>query len=156
MEPAVEALLQWTRLAHGVMLEEIKGLSTEQLDFAPAPGTNSLGVLVTHVAGSETEIWSMVAGQSFARNRPAEFANRETSAEALAARLAATDRVLAELAAQIDEGRLAASFTRHNTVTRTGLDWLMYSTLHAREHLGHLQLTRQLFPTVFPGLAKAW
>jgi hypothetical protein len=154
MEAVVEALLHWSRWAHGAVKEEIRGLEVEQLDFVPGPGTNSLGVLAAHIAGSETEIWSLVAGEPFTRSRPAEFVSRGASAADLVARLEAVDRLLVQLAPRIDQAKLAASVVRPNGEARPGLYWLVHSTSHVREHLGHVQLTKQLFPGRYPGLVK--
>jgi hypothetical protein len=156
VETIVALLLDRCRWVHQVLCDEVRGLTPEQLDFTPAPGTNSIGVLAAHVAGSQSEIWSMVAGIPCERDRPAEFATRGVTAEELVARLEATDRLLAELAPRIDAAALAGDRTRFNGDTQKGLYWLVNHAMHAREHMAHIQLTKQLFPAVFPPPARAY
>ena len=156
MEAIVATLLDRCQWVHQVLRDEVSGLTPEQLDFVPAAGANSIGVLAAHVAGSQAEIWSLVAGVPCERDRPAEFATRGATAAELLARLEAMDRLLAELAPSIDAAALAGERTRGNGETRSGLYWLVNHALHAREHMAHVQLTKQLFPEIFPPPARAY
>ena len=59
---------------HHEVLNSIKDLPQEALDWSPFPGENSINVLVTHIAGAE-KFWlgDVVAGESTGRDREAEF-----------------------------------------------------------------------------------
>lgn len=156
MDLIVATLLERAKWLHDMYRDEVRGLSQEQIDFTPAPGTNSIGVLVTHVLAAQREFWSLVANVPFERDRPAEFVTKGVGAEQLLAQIDGTERLLEELAARIDAQALAATWARPNGQTNTGAYWLINQISHAREHLGHLQLTKQLYPDHFPPLARAY
>ncbi|MHB1133078.1 MAG: DinB family protein [Chloroflexota bacterium] len=156
MEAIVATLLERCQWVHQVLRDEVRGLTPEQLDFAPAAGANSVGVLVAHIVGAQTEIWSMVANAPFERDRPAEFASRGVTAEQLLARLDAMDRLLVEVAPRIDAAALATVWRRPNGEAQTGLYWLVNHAMHVREHMGHIQLTKQLRPDQFPPPTRAY
>lgn len=154
MELIVEVLHERWRWLHQVLRDEVRGLTLEQLDFVPAPGTNSIGVLVTHTLGSEAEIVSMVASSPISRNRPAEFTSKGKSADELIAQIDAADRRLDELLPRIDYAALERTWERPNGEAQTGAYWLINNFSHGREHMGHLQLTKQLFPDRFGGVVR--
>ena len=83
------------------------------------------------------------------RDRASEFSAPVEDAEELLSRIDATDRLLRESGPQITEEDLATLRVRpsavRNRTPRTGLFWLLNSYGHAREHLAHIQLTKQLF-----------
>lgn len=156
MDLIVETLRERSKWLHQMLREEVRDLTPEQLDFVPVEGANSIAVLVVHTLGAQAELWSMVAGSRFDRDRPAEFVTKGLSAGDLIARIDAVDRLLDELAPQIDGEKLAAVWRRPNGQANTGAYWLINQLSHAREHLGHLQLTKQLFPDRFPPLAHPY
>jgi hypothetical protein len=150
MDLIVATLAERFKLVHQVLREEIAGLSPEQLAYVAAPGTNSFGVLVTHLLGSERQMWSLVAGHDASRDRLAEFVPSGATAAGLIERLVAADRSLDELAPLIDAVALAKTWDRPGGDSDTGAYWLINNLGHAREHLAQLQLTKQLFPNVYP------
>lgn len=83
------------------------------------------------------------------RNRASEFSARVEDPEELLSRIAALDQLLEESGPQITDEDLATLRVRPSAVRdrtpRSGLFWLLNSYGHAREHLAHLQLTKQLF-----------
>jgi hypothetical protein len=153
MDLIVATLADRFRLVHQVLREEIAGLSPEQLAYFPAPGTNSFGVLVIHLLGSERQMWSLVAGHAADRDRLAEFVPSGATDAELVQRLVAADRLLDELAPRIDAAALAKIWHRPGGDSDTGAYWLINNLGHAREHLAQLQLTKQLFPRVYPPIA---
>ncbi len=131
----------------GVLLE---GLAPEALNWRPLETgdqdvTNSLAVLVTHAAGA-VEYWvvQVAGGRPVARNRAAEFQARATDVEALRQRLAAA----CEAAGQALQGLRPEHLDevvegRDRQVARR---WaLLHAVQHSSLHLGHMQLTRQLW-----------
>ena len=57
------------------------------------------------------------------------------------------DDLITELESQIDASRLRAEFplpTLPAEEVRSGLTWLVGNYGHAKEHVGHIQLTKQL------------
>ncbi|MBI1880044.1 MAG: DUF664 domain-containing protein, partial [Chloroflexi bacterium] len=74
MLPIFEAYLDRLEELHDDMRQAITGLPPAALDWSPGPEMNSLGVLATHVAGSERYWVGEVAGGNPAnRDRPTEF-----------------------------------------------------------------------------------
>ena len=157
MELIVAALAERFKHVHRVLREEIIGLTVEQLAYVPAPGANSLAVLVTHTLGSEAQAWALVSGRDTSRDRLSEFTNPATMPDDLLARLDRADRLIDEIAPTIDATALATEFTRESDgATRTGAHWLIHNFGHASEHVAHVQLTKQLLPDHYPPPARPW
>lgn len=153
MDLTAATLAERFKFVHQILREEIVGLTDEQLAYVPAPETNSFAVLVTHVLGSERQNWSIVAGRGTDRDRASEFVRRVTTVESLLAALVDADRLVDELAPLVDAAALAKEWERPDRETHTGIYWLINNYGHAREHLAHIQLTKQLFPDHYPPIA---
>ena len=145
MEPTVAKVGELYRAAHAGLREQVRGLDAVALNWAPAPGTNSIAALVVHTLGSEEEVLRAVAGVPGNRDRDEEFRAEAASADELLRRLDAGDALLAELAARITADDLAAIRPRGDRPPQTGLHWLLTNYGHAREHLAHVELTKQLY-----------
>jgi uncharacterized damage-inducible protein DinB len=136
----------------------IDGLPQEALDWRPLPPlppgpgdecvegtTNSLAVLAAHIAGAE-RFWigEVVGGRPPGRDRDAEFQVRSLDAGQLLARLGAaaaeTRDVFAGLQAEDLDG------TREAQGRRVPVRWcILHVVDHTALHLGHMQLTYQLW-----------
>lgn len=132
---------------HGDIEQAIQGLSDDALDWAPGGNMNPIGVLVIHVIGAERYwIGDVVARESSARDREAEFGVHGLGATALKERLANAlayvRGVLEELSVeQLKEVRVSPRNQRQSTV-----GWsLAHALAHTAIHVGHIQLTRQLW-----------
>lgn len=145
MEPIVaESVLAYKRV-HEAMRQAVRGLDTEQLNWRPAPETNSVAVLVVHTLGSEREIIHVVADEPYTRDRAAEFTVVVDDDETLLTALDEADALLDELGPKITPADLIAERGRRHNAPETGLHWLVSNTGHAREHQGHLELTKQFY-----------
>jgi hypothetical protein len=78
------------------------------------------------------------------RDRDAEFLARAATADELLRRLDEADAYLDGMAAGITADDLAAMRPRGDRPPQSGLHWLLSNYGHAREHLAHIQLTKQL------------
>ena len=126
----------------------LDGLSSDQLNWRPpAPDTNSLYVLATHIVGNaEQNLLGVLCGQPVTRNRAAEFAAAGTTAEPVQRRWQELrERVEAALDA-LPPARLEQEL-KHPRGTLTGREVLVLQARHAAEHLGQAELTRQLLLT---------
>jgi hypothetical protein len=136
------------RQIHDQLRDEVSGLNRQALGWVPGPDTNSISTIVVHLLGSETEVLQIVRGLPSDRDRPSEFSAQLKDLQELLSRIEATDRLLEELGPQITDEDLATRRVRpsavRNRTPKTGLFWLLNSYGHAREHLAHLQLTKQL------------
>lgn len=145
MEPVVEVIVDLFREVHQALREEIAGLTRAELTWTPAADTNSISVLIVHTLGSEAEVLRIVCDVENPRVREAEFVPNLLNAEELRQRIDAAEALLLELAPQITADRLEAEIPRPNRRPQKGLYWLIRNNSHAREHLGHIQLTRQVY-----------
>lgn len=143
MEPVVAKITEQFKVVHDDLRKEVRGMDSESLNWKPAPETNSIAVLVVHTLGSEAEVYRIVANVPSDRDRLAEFQVAENEADLLA-KLDEADALIDELAPQITAADMVASRPRRTNPPETGLHWLVTSYGHAREHLAHIQLTKQL------------
>ena len=117
------------------------------LNWAPTNDeTNSLFVLGTHVIGSEHGwIFEILGNGAQTRNRAAEFSAQGNSIEKLRAEY---ERVAAEtkqvLSALTDEDLKTTRYREsHGEMT---VRWILLHVIeHSSEHLGQMELTKQLW-----------
>jgi hypothetical protein len=147
MEAFFEDYLDRLTAIHGEMEQTLDGLPQVALDWAPGPEMNSFNVLAVHVAGSERWwIGDLVAGEPSDRVRQSEFETMGLSGSALMERLSASlsycRGVLERLKLEdLEAVRIAPVSGREYRV-----GWCLAHTLdHTALHLGHMQLTRQLW-----------
>ena len=132
---------------HEQVRDEIVGLDDVGLNWSPGPGANSIATIVIHMVGSEAETLRCVAGLRGLRDREDEFSLRQRSVSEVFGELEAADALISELESEIGTDRLrrlVALPTLPDDDRRSGLTWLAGNYGHAREHVGHIQLTRQL------------
>jgi len=145
METVIAKVAELFKAVHADLREEVRGLDEAALNWAPAPETNSIAVLVVHTLGSEAEVLRTLRALPNDRDRDAEFRTTATTADDLIAQLDAGDLYLAEMAAGITVADLATIHHRGERAPQTGLHWLISNYGHAREHLAHVQLTKQVY-----------
>ena len=148
MHPFYADYLERLEFLHAEIGKMLDGLPPEALDWQPGPEMNSLAVLAVHTAGAERYWIGDVAGLDLSdRHRDAEFQTRGLDAAELQRRLAnvlehsrgvleglALDDLAAEHVSPRDKDR---KFT---------VAWaLLHALEHAASHLGHMQITRQLW-----------
>ena len=131
------------------LLETIADLDEEAVNWKPpAPGANSLLVLITHALGSaEEHVVGIAAGLTVVRNRDAEFVAKGAASH-LASRAADVrsriTEALSSLEGRLDEER-DPPFRRWPASRGTVRDRLVHSVSHTAEHVGHAQVTRDLY-----------
>lgn len=108
---------------------------------------NTFYALTTHLVGAG-EYWVLhaSAGQPTDRNRPSEF----VATGDVAALLARLDRWLADTrtyVATLSDADLGRVFERRgdNPVRKTVAECLIHAVEHTAEHVGHLQIQRQIW-----------
>jgi Protein of unknown function (DUF1572) len=145
---ATSALLALFRQLHDQLRDELSGLDLDALNWVPTVGANSISTIVTHLAGSEMETLRSVAGLPSERDRDAEYSGGARTLSEVLGQLDEADVVIATALNHIDEERLESTCalpTLPAAEVRSGLTWLVGNYGHAREHLGHVQLTKQLY-----------
>src|SRR5262249_48240194 len=132
---------------HDELRSLIHECDDDALNYVPCPGANSIATIIAHIVGSEAESLSSVAGVPTTRDRESEFRRRNQSAATLVQRLDTADRLLDDLAAEFTQQRLNAMISLPTLPAdegRPGITWLVGNLGHAREHVGHAYLTKQL------------
>jgi uncharacterized damage-inducible protein DinB len=143
----LEAYMERLETAHAGIHQVIEGLPVQALDWVPGPGMNALGVLAAHVVGAERYWIGDMAGQDpSGRDRDAEFRTRGLDGAALRMRLT---EVLAH-SRLVLEGLTLADLETKRISSRDGREYsvawcLAHALEHTALHLGHMQLTRQLW-----------
>ena len=145
MDPVVEKIAEQFQVVHGQLRDEVRDCSVDELNWKPAPDTNSIAALVVHTLGSEAEVLRTAAKVEGERDRDAEFQASANDAEDLIRQLDQADSYIEAMAPRITAENLAEPVMRGARGPETGLHWLVTNYGHAREHLAHIQLTRQLY-----------
>lgn len=131
----------------------VRDMDRAALNRAPAPGTNSIAVLVTHAVTSAKTLLDaaltgrMDRGHYMGTVRPAAFATHNATVGELLALLNdlahAADRLTTE-GARADYAAPVVYIGGAEGPPRTRAWCLMHAVEHLREHVGHAQLTKQL------------
>lgn len=145
MDPVVAKISEQFKEVHESLRTEVRDSSVDELNWQPAPETNSIAALVVHTLGSEAEVFRVVANEPTNRDRPAEFLATADNQAELLSQLDAADALIDELAPRITADDLTRMKQRGDRPPQTGLHWLVTNYGHAREHLAHIQLTKQLY-----------
>ncbi len=147
MEAFCAAYLELLKDLNRPFVAAFDGLPAEALDWQPGADMNSFCVLAVHTTGS-ARFWIGVAlGNPPDRDRDLEFEARGLSSDDLKARFAALEAYVSTAL----EGFNVADFARMNPVPNRGdfqvsSGWaLLHALEHTGIHLGHAQITRQLW-----------
>ena len=131
------------------------------LDWRPVEGagdhaTNSLAALAAHVAGSE-RFWinEIVAGNPPARDRDAEFLTSAVQVSELHRQLDESGSLSREILSRLSDIDLAG--TRESRGRTVPVRWAILHVIdHSAIHLGHMQLTYQLWMSGQAGPSPRW
>jgi uncharacterized damage-inducible protein DinB len=150
MTAQLEADLAVLEEQFDAMVELLRPLEPGCLNWTPpVPETNSIAAMVTHTCGSIDGWLARALVESIDRNRDAEFAVR-ADAETLVARV---ERCRADTRRRV-EGLSAIDPATVRAVRRlsrgedqqVSVAWcLEHAIIHAGEHWGQIQLTKQLY-----------
>jgi DinB superfamily len=132
------------RSVHDQLREHVRGMDRGALNWKPLPLANSVAVLIVHTLGSEREMIRAVRSLATERDRESEF-RAESEASDLLALLDQADRELDEHLGALTAADLTEMRPRGDRPPRPGLEWLLSNYGHAREHLGQIELTKQLY-----------
>jgi hypothetical protein len=149
----VTSIIELYHAVHQNLRDVVASLDDDALNWVPAPQTNSIGTLVTHMLSSEGEMLRSVCGLVVLRDRDEEFARHTYTREALLARIAAAEADLEALSRSLTADDLHAPRHRPNKpAPASGMFWLLRNYGHAREHLAHVELTVQWYRAAPPQL----
>lgn len=140
------------------MIEDLRGqvraviadLPAEALNWRPLPvsethETNSLAVMAAHVAGAE-HFWiaEVIGGYPTTRDRPAEFVIKVDGPDSLVQRLDEVGAETSDVFARLTAAELDGTRQAHERAVTTR--WAILHVIdHTALHLGHMQITYQLW-----------
>ncbi len=147
MQPFFASYLELFEDVVRAFVETFDDLPEEALDWVPGNDMNSLCVLVVHVCGS-ARFWvgDVGLGEPSNRDRASEFVTRGLGKAELNARLAG---LLDYLRGAFERMSVADFATVRSIPNRPESRTVAWTVLHGLEHtaihLGHAQITRQLW-----------
>jgi uncharacterized damage-inducible protein DinB len=147
MQTFFEDYLNILGTSHSDILKALDGLPPAALDWVSGPEMNSISVLVFHLTGAERYwIGDVAAQEPSDRDRDAEFKVHDVGIDVIRKRLddslAYTRKTLEKLTLQ----DLEASRTSPRDGRKFTVAWaLLHALEHTNLHLGHIQITRQLW-----------
>jgi uncharacterized damage-inducible protein DinB len=161
MAPELESYQQRIDDLRNQVCDLIAELPAEALNWCPLEGveehaTNSLAVLAAHVAGSE-RFWmgEVVDGRPPTRDRDAEFVTEASDASVLFQLLEATGAETRDIFAGLKASDLDG--TREVRCRTVHVRWCILHVIdHTALHLGHMQLTYQLWRGGQSGHSPRW
>ena len=147
MQTFFEDYLNILGTSHTDILKALDGLPPAALDWVSGPEMNSISILVFHLTGAERYwIGDVAAQEPSDRDRASEFKVHDVGMDAVRKRLddslAYARKTLEKLTLQ----DLEASRTSPRDGRKFTVAWaLLHALEHANLHLGHIQITRQLW-----------
>ena len=147
MEVFFETYLDRLDALHKDIKVAIEGLPQAGLDWVPGEDIPSICILVTHLTGAERYWIGDVACQDPSdRNRAAEFEARGLEAANLESRLDQSLRFAGDALAGLKLVDLKEARTSPRDDRKFTAGWALAHALeHTALHLGHAQVTRQLW-----------
>ncbi len=129
------------------ILKASDGLDAEGMNWRPIPEeTSSLAILGTHIMGNlEQGILATIAGHPDYRDRDAEFAAELDSNEELWSKWRNLKTRIQAAMGSMGPDVLDRHYNHPRQGEKTGRWILLHAACHANEHVGHAELTRQLF-----------
>lgn len=153
MTPHMSASIAVLDEQYDAMVAFLRELSDDCLNWQPPiADTNTIAAMTVHIAGALDSWLARALGETIERDRDAEFGARST-AETLIARIersrADCHRRLAaiaelDLAGEIPVRRLSGPY-RGQPVGVSRAWCVEHALIHAGEHWGQIQLTRQFY-----------
>jgi uncharacterized damage-inducible protein DinB len=123
---------------------EVRDLPAEAMDWSPGPNMNSVAVLLAHIAGVLQEGIDIALGDPSSRVRAQEFQTRGVLSAEMLRRL---DTVIDDARGALPRlGLQDLAKERRDEDGTVTCGWaLLHALEHAYLHLGHVQLTCQIW-----------
>jgi uncharacterized damage-inducible protein DinB len=161
MPPELASYLQMIEDLRGQVCDLIADLPAEALNWRPLESsgedaTNSLAALAAHIAGAE-HFWTaeVVGGRQPSRDRDAEFATQAATASELVDLLQRVGIETRDVFSTLGETDLDGTREARDRVVP--VRWCILHVIdHTALHLGHMQLTYQLWMGGRKGPSPRW
>ncbi len=147
MTPFFEALAERFHELHADILKDLETLPAEALDWKPGVDTNTVSVIIVHLTGAERFlIGDVILQDPSNRNRDAEFQAKGMSKADLVRRVNDTDAYIRKALEGLRLSDLETTRLHPRHGSQVSVSWaLLHSLEHAATHLGHFQLTVQMW-----------
>ncbi len=147
MEPEIEMYCRAISASLSRLISCVEGLNDRAMDWRPdAPETNSLAVLAAHVMGNaEENVVEIACGKPVSRDRDAEFSVKGGSAGTIAGRARQVGARIHEALDRLSAAELDIAHEHPRRGRITAREALLVAARHAAEHVGQMELTRDLF-----------
>ncbi|OGN95230.1 MAG: hypothetical protein A2Z71_07820 [Chloroflexi bacterium RBG_13_50_21] len=147
MQPYFEALIDRFHELHADIQHDLDALPSEALDWKPGPEMNSVNVIIVHLTGAERFlIGDVIMGDPSNRNREAEFKVAGMNKADLIQRLTETEAYLEAAFEKLSLTDLETSRIHPRHGNQVSVAWaLLHALEHTGIHVGHIQLTTQLW-----------
>ena len=132
---------------HTDIAKAVAGLPVEALDWVPGPEMSSICVMVVHLIGAERYwIGAVALGEPTNRVREEEFNVHGLSTDELEKRLSGADDYTRNALRRFSLPELESVRKSPRNEKTFSVGWcLVHALEHTSLHLGHIQLTRQLW-----------
>ncbi len=148
MESEIQDYIKELGIRREQILEAVQGLNDEAGNWRPLPkDTNTIYATLSHVIGAQNNwIRKIIAGQQIQRDREAELRSAGSLAD-IAGRFKKESQEIDEILSKLREPQLSET---RNVPGQYGevatVRWcILHIISHSATHLGHIQLTRQLW-----------
>lgn len=148
MIPEVKGYLDTMDGLRRAMRQVIEGMDAQGLNWNPLPGeANSLYAIVAHVCASEPAlIHRRITGQPSVGGQDNPFAARGDSPQELSDRLAQVEQTTRSLMEGLTDKDLDRAIDPGGgRPARTVREWIHTNLRHQALHLGHMEITKQMY-----------
>ena len=147
MKPFYADYLNNLEELHQEILHAINGHPQDAFDWTPFTGSNSLSILIIHLSDAERYWFSdVVSGVPSGRDRDSEFKVKNLKPGVLTARLHESWSYGAQVLENLDLNDLETKRRSSRNDRDVSVTWALEHALkHTAVHLGHIQITRQLW-----------
>ncbi len=147
MLPFFEALANQFHQLHGDVQRDLDAIPAAALDWVPGHEMNSISVIIVHLAGSERFLIGDVVMQDPSnRDREAEFRIAGMSKAELVQRMSFTEDYLKAALEKLSLADLETKRIHPRHGDQVTVAWaLLHALDHAATHVGHIQMTVQMW-----------
>ena len=131
---------------HSEIGKALDGLPPEALDWVPSAEMNSIAVMIVHLAGAEYYWIGVALNEPPERDRDSEFRTKGLSADDLKKLVASADEVTRQALGRLSLSDLETTRLSPRNAKTFTVGWCLAHALeHTALHVGHIQMTRQLW-----------
>lgn len=144
MDPQIKPFIETIDQLHEDIYKAVEPLSDEEINWRHPHLTNTVGILLRHVAGSERYwIIEVVSGKPIQRKRDLEFGRDRLEKAPLLANLRAAQQEVTAAVGSLSAAQLVDEIvqTYRDLPRRLTKSWaVLHSIQHTSYHLGQIQL----------------